>query len=375
VTSSRRETALALAEEILSDVELSRIPATQIVRKASRLARLMDDIDGVEWLSQEVSGFEFKNGKLTASGAKAAKRSRRQSRYDPETSSERYWTQNINRLQSDVDAGRIYLQAAADPDVSISSANPHQIVQSPRGNTQERISMFKSIRAGEELIGKIVGAIYSYVSTKEIELRFGAALEDAFSTVRNEVDARIARLAPSAATKLAAALESASSGNPEHWANAASACRRLLKAIADELRKPGEPVNGRPMTDDKYINRLIDWIVNQTSLGGTLKDVITADLEDFGNRIDAFDDAGHKGAHAEVTKYEASRFITGAYLLIGDILNLWAEVEPLSVDIEIKANITATAEVIPSDVEISNSDDDTDGQSEPTTDSASDFSA
>jgi hypothetical protein len=134
-------------------------------------------------------------------------------------------------------------------------------------------------------------------------------------------------------------------------------------------------VNGRPMTDDKYINRLIDWIVNQTSLGGTLKDVITADLEDFGNRIDAFDDAGHKGAHAEVTKYEASRFITGAYLLIGDILNLWAEVEPLSVDIEIKANITATAEVIPSDVEISNSDDDTDGQSEPTTDSASDFSA
>jgi hypothetical protein len=32
--------------------------------------------------------------------------------------------------------------------------------------------------------------------------------------------------------------------------------------------------------------------------------------------------AGAKGAHADVTKLDASRFVTGTYLLLGDILRL-----------------------------------------------------
>ncbi|UOZ04636.1 hypothetical protein [Amycolatopsis sp. WQ 127309] len=349
MTLSRREAALTLAEEILSDIELSRLPAPQIVRKASRLARLSDDVDAVDWLSQEVSGFDLVNDKLTASGIRAAKRSRREAKTSSEEGGPTYWSSNLNRLQADIDAGKIHLQAAIDRDLSISSANPKQVVVSPPGNAKERVAISNTIRRSEELLGRIVGSVYIYVSKKEIELRFGAAIEDAFTTVRNEVDGRIAQLAPSAATKLSAAFENAASGNPEHWANAASACRRLLKAIADELRHPGEPVDGRPMTDDKYINRLIDWIVSQHAVGDTLKDVVTSDLEDFGKRIDAFDDAGHKGAHAEVTKYEASRFITGAYLLIGDILRLWAEVKSASANAEIKASITASAEVVQPD--------------------------
>jgi hypothetical protein len=35
-------------------------------------------------------------------------------------------------------------------------------------------------------------------------------------------------------------------------------------------------------------------------------------------------DAGHKGAHAEVSRFDASRFVTGTYLLLGDILRIGA---------------------------------------------------
>ncbi|VVJ25212.1 Uncharacterised protein [Amycolatopsis camponoti] len=349
MTLTRRDAALALAEEILSDIELSRLPPPQIVRKASRLARLSDDVDAIDWLSQEVSGFEIKDDRLTPSGIRAAKLSRREATFDKEEGRQTYWSSSLNELQASIDSGKIHLEAARDRDLSISSANPQQVVEPPPGNARERMEITESIRHGEEILGRIVGAVYLYVSSKEIELRFGAAVEDAFTTVRNEVDSRIAQLTPSAATKLSAAFENASSGNPEHWANAASACRRLLKAIADELRQPGEPIDGRPMTDDRYINRLIDWIANQNAVGNTLRDVVTADLQDFGKRIDAFDDAGHKGAHAEVSKYEASRFITGAYLLIGDILRLWAEVKSASADVQTKTTITATAEVVQPD--------------------------
>lgn len=223
--------------------------------------------------------------------------------------------------------------------MSISTANPVQPLHLPQGNARERATLNKMITTQSAILGKIMGALHTYVNEREIELRFGAAVESAFTVVRSRVDARIAHLAPTAATKFAAAFENASSGNPEHWANAASECRRILRAIADELRPAGKPVNGRQMTDDKYINRLVDWIVTQNAIGGTTRDVVTSDLEDFGKRIDAFDDAGHKGAHAEVTQYEASRFITGAYLLIGDILDLWAEVQ------EAEANFGGSGEV------------------------------
>ena len=85
---------------------------------------------------------------------------------------------------------------------------------------------------------------------------------------------------------LAAAFENASSDNPEHWSNAAATCRRLLKAAADALRPPGPDVNGRKMGDDNYVNRLVDWIVNQSE-SDTAAKLIASDLEDLGRRLDA----------------------------------------------------------------------------------------
>ena len=91
------------------------------------------------------------------------------------------------------------------------------------------------------------------------------------------------------------AFENAVSDNPEHWANAASTCRRLLKTVADALRPPGPPVskNGRPvkMDDGAYINRLIDWIERSTP-SKTEADNVVSDLEYLGRRLDAADEAG-----------------------------------------------------------------------------------
>jgi hypothetical protein len=49
---------------------------------------------------------------------------------------------------------------------------------------------------------------------------------------------------------------------------------------------------------------------------------MTSDLSYHGHRLDAALDAGHKGTHAEVSRFDASRFVTGTYLLLGDVLGL-----------------------------------------------------
>lgn len=335
--NNRRDLALELAEELLTDIEYSRIPASDVLKKVTRLARLLDDTDALAWLSYEMNGYP--TGGLDGAATAAAERSNRQAGVNAETGNKKYRTATLTRLQAEIQSRTLQLQTAQD-----SSSSSNQL---------ERTTVSGHIADLHENLGKVLGAIYGYVLERQIELRFGAAVEDAFLVVRNEVDARIAMLVPGAATKFAAAFENAASGNPEQWANAAAACRRLLKEIADELRPPGDPVGNREMTDDKYINRLIDWIANQ-KVGGTLRDVVTSDLADFGARIDAFADAGHKGAHDKVTQYEASRFITGTYLLVGDILRLWAEV---TASLQVQVTLTADGTVTSAELPVADSSD------------------
>jgi hypothetical protein len=320
MTSERVAAAAVLSDQLLEDIEMARLGPADQIRRASRLARLLDDADALEWLNQEIDGYRVLGGGLTAAQVKFATRSgRRVPNKDGKT---QFGTDSVDKIQADIEGAKQQLGAAADAPVSVTSANPYQVVQPPAGNAQERSLLREFISKRSDLLGRVTGAVHRYVSEKNLELRFGAAMESAFSILRREVDGKIATLVPSAAIKFSSAFENASSSNSEDWANAAGACRRLIKAVADELRPPGEPVGNIKMTDDRYINRLIDWISRQHELSETPKDVIRRDLEFLGNRLDAFADAGHKGAHAEVSKYEASRYITGTYLLVGDILRL-----------------------------------------------------
>lgn len=320
--TDRRAAAIALCEDLLSDIEFSRVLPPAAIRKASRLARLLDDRDALRWLELELQGFsDPESGKMIVGSRVHAARTLR-AHFSADHQGTRYWTESIGAMQATVDAARSQLAAAADGAVSISSSNPHQVVAAPVGNGRERATLLKIISDKSKVLESVLSAVHQYVNEKEVELRFGAAAESAFGQVRAMVDSKIAELVPDAAVKLAAAFENATSTNSENWASAASTCRRLIKAVADALRPPGPDVDGRKMGEDQYINRLIDWIVDSGAVGGTVKDVVTADLEYLGKRLDAFADAGHKGAHSEVARYEASRFIAGTYLLIGDILQI-----------------------------------------------------
>ena len=194
--------------------------------------------------------------------------------------------------------------------------------------TQQRGELRAAMTLRKALLDTVLGSIHAYAGERYQELRFGAAVETAFEVVRVDVDARVTRLIPDGLPMLTAAFENAVSDQPEHWANAASTCRRLLKLAADAVR-PAGPDKALPggkrvlMGDGNYINRLVDWIVTSAE-SETAANMITADLEYLGRRLDApaADGAGHKGAHDRVDRFEASRFITGTYLVLGDVLRL-----------------------------------------------------
>jgi len=298
---SRRAEALNVAERLLSDIELSAIEPIDAARRASRLARLLDDGEAMAWLRYEVAGYPHPPDQEACA---AARRSNREAAAKDRAAGDEgpaFWTGSLGQMNATLEACKARLPVADDG--------------------AERNGVLQAIRQQQGILDAVIGAIHSYVADRYQELRFGSAVESAFEVVRRQVDSSVGEIVPGALPMLSAAFENATSANPEDWANAAGTCRRLLKAVADELRPPGADVGGRKMGDGNYINRLVDWIATNSE-SETTANLVTADLDDLGRRLDAADGAGQKGAHATVGRFEASRFITGTYLVLGDVLQL-----------------------------------------------------
>jgi hypothetical protein len=303
---SARDQALILAEELLSEIELGSISPAAIARKASRLARLLDDFDAMQWLQHEVAGYPRP---MDQPAVVAAERSNRVAEEKPE-GGRTYWTMSLGELELQIEACMAQIAAEGGP-----PAGEWALVGG-REASARRIALQKNAALNRALLENVVGCIHQYVATKYQELRFGSAVESAFQVVRREVDELIGELVPEALPMISGAFENAASDNPEHWANAAATCRRLLKAVADRLRPPGEDVigpNGEPikMGDGNYINRLGDWIRQQTK-SETEIGVFNAEVEYLEAQLKAADQAGQKGAH--------ERAVTR--LVLGDVLRL-----------------------------------------------------
>jgi len=321
-TATRQREAQELAEELLGDIELRRIGAADTARKAGRLALLTDDASAMAWLRHEVNGYATR---LDADAIAAAIRSGRQA------DEGKFWTVGLGTIELDIDSFMRQVDGLGGP-----LPNGEWAYKVSLDRAQQMTVLITGLRTRRELLDHILGAIHGYVAERYQELRFGAAIETAFSVIRADVDGRIAELVPGALPMITAAFENAGSELPEHWANAASTCRRLLKLAADVLRPPGPDKalpNGKTvhMGDGQYVNRLVDWIAAaaESETEGAL---VIADLEYLGRRLDAADAGGHKGAHEHVTRLQASRYITGTYLLLGDILRLGTGYAPRATD-------------------------------------------
>ncbi len=229
-------------------------------------------------------------------------------------------------LEETIDAQKIRLSAAVDPNISISSANPHQFLQQPLGNNIERNAIVKSIRENRNVVQKVKGNLYNYILNIYNKLMYGNIVEDTFTKARLLVNNKLSDICPKAVEKFVAVYNNMDSDNPEDWANAVHSCRRIFLDLADALYPPQDTpitVNGKSIKvgQEQYINRLVQFVASKKG-SQTYSQIIGTDLASIGERIDAIYNATNKGTHVDVKKDEASRYIIHTYLLISDIISL-----------------------------------------------------
>ncbi len=308
--------ASRLSEELLDELEMGRSTLTLIAMKASRLARLIGDSDTHEILMYEANGYTAVNGVRS-----------------PEV-----W--RLGRI-----AGRTY-QAKGDDGVEKTFGKFDSIEQlevdiaalKARSPKLEGINLRGNNQALREKLDQLTQRrlfIHKFVSATYFELKFSALAGDVFERTRAKVDKNVGAAIPQAVKKFTAVYENLLSKNDEDWSNAVHSCRRILQDAADALypSRPDKIINVRgkdktiKLGPDNYINRLMAYVEENAS-SSRFEEIVGSHIGFLGERLDSIFKAAQKGSHDVITtQEEADRYVIYTYLVIGDILDLKAEVD------------------------------------------------
>lgn len=322
--------ALALSEELLTDIELSRIPLSNAFLKATRLARILGDTESLQIMRWEVSGYPSNpDGVPREAWRLAGIAGRQYSIKDPKTgeSHTRCYVQSIDELEAMLRSSELRLKLTEVPSVSISSANPSQFVHAPLPNIPERNSAQEQIQQATKRLASRRSFVFEYVLEKHSELRVSSPAEDIFQGYFSIIEGTLSAVIPEELIKIDSISQNLESSNPEDWSNAAHSCRRLLQSLADSLFPPkgDETRSGKKVKlgPDNYINRLVCFC-EDSSKSSVYNQIVGSSLQFIGSRLDAVFSGAQKGSHAKVSKEEARRIVIYTFMCVGDIAQLAA---------------------------------------------------
>jgi hypothetical protein len=329
MTTILSEHKLTLARDLLDDVELSRLPAEQLLLKASRLARLLEDTDTQHWLQWELNGY-------------------------PDTNAARLWMQHFGRFTNEQDgigywvplagvsgtiaAMQVQIQSLQVPHVQYSptSSNPNEYVTGMAGSNIAKATepakgvldrlqhLTSAIQALTSIRSRVMASVHSFAVGVYHKLAFSGLAESIFETHKALIDRLLQDHAPDVLEKAPAAYDRLSEGDAEAVSQAMNTIRRMIKALADTIYPPSDlprEIEGQKyeIGQDKVLNRIKLYLQDKCP-SKSRADRLNRMVRDIHDRASA-------GAHSDITADEARALFLGAYMALGDILIATSQVE------------------------------------------------
>lgn len=302
---SRHEEALRVAEEVLADIELKRLRASEVVLKASRVARLVGHGELSEFLTCERNGY-------TGSETKWIKLSGRSSIDDKD----KYYPQSIAKIEANLETARDTISAMQGG----GNYSGDHIVTASRDHDNKIASHSRIAGVWSGIAGQVVSVIYDMVAEIYHELLFSELQASLFADTQGKVDGLLAEASGSALEKIERVSDRLRDGDPESVSQALTTCRRLIDSCADHVfPAESEPyVIGDEATlavgQQNILNRL-QAHTHQRGIPKGRRDRLRRTLADLYGRCSA-------GTHSDV-KVEEARFIfLQTYIALGEILTL-----------------------------------------------------
>src|ERR1035438_1010925 len=266
-TRSRAAEAAAVSEILLEQLENQKVPISQVLLKAKRLARLLRDSDAQQWLTCELSGYP--DGTSLDDFGTCSKFARQRM-----AENDKYWKESLPTIEARIKSSEVALAGYRFPtDLSPSLDSPSEYAGLQLQNAMTSVvrsfnisvtCLRDSIASSTGLFGALTAAVHTYVTEANIALTLGGAAQEIFEAARIETDNFVRLKCPKAAEQLLAAYERIQGGGGEECAQALVSCRRILLTVADAVFPPRAEAyrdrrgKERKVGPDEYKNRLQD---------------------------------------------------------------------------------------------------------------------
>ena len=301
---NKNEHIFQLAQELVEDIELSRLPSEKLVLKATRLARLIDYEEIQRWLEYELKGYnsqdEFAIEYMTKTG--------RWINYQEKTG---LWG-SLAQLESAIQASEIQLKQMRLPD---SVTFPAMIDKFNRQMTEinHLIQRYSAVKS------RVISLLYKFVSSVYYEKAFSGLAENIFESYKQEIDARITEKCGDVLRKLPSVYDRLRDGDSEAVSQGLTTCRRIIDGFADAIYPPTEETvqlggNTLKLGSSHHQNRINVYISEKVS-SDSRRQRLRQSLSNLYSRIST-------GVHSEVSPQEAQALLLSTYLFLGEVLSL-----------------------------------------------------
>lgn len=329
--ATKRLQALNACEKVINGIEDGQITTSSALLLCKKIARLVNDVEGQEWLSYEYGGYPTtKDGYITDESWRLAVRHGR-SFYNKEKELQ-IFTELAAELEESITSARIALNNYTTQGYSVTgemallatermtlrvSQNTNNLLQTNKTN-EKRLSILKS-------------QYYDYAVKWQIDLQFGNTAKKIFEEYQENVSLFFSGLSTATLQKLSAIEDMMEDGNPERYSQVLTSCRRLWEDTARQLfaellpdkektfkTKTGKEID---VSGDHYNNKLSAVI--ETLQGKAAKNTLVGSeiiyLIDWMEQINNLQSSG---VHSDVTREQAMQCIIHTYIALGDILKL-----------------------------------------------------
>ncbi len=319
---------LKMAKEGLDDIEAG-FPLSKIIQKAVRIAKLKKDYKNLFWLEMEL--ISTNDGANTKNLADRIKQNLSPTEYMTARNitvkayiSDRYISDRgkdggILSTKTNIDSRGVielenilnYFKDELENTKTPDGLHPVDLYFVEQKNTRNRTVIGSFIHEFEGILARIKSRVFQYLSDIESEIFHEEFNPEILEKDQKLVYKWLSEFYPNTMEKLEESKKRISEDTPETRTHALTSLRRVLKDTADivypstdEVIKGDDGIE-RKMSDDKYLNRINQFISDSIN-DKSRRQLITANFNDFSNRLQKLNKLSNKGVHDQVSTSEVS---------------------------------------------------------------------
>lgn len=330
--ATRRTQALDACEKVINGIEDGEITTSSALLLCKKIARLVNDVEGQEWLSYEYGGYPTtQEGYITKEAWELAACHGRS--YYNKDKEQRIFTELAAELEETIISARVALNNYTTQ--GFSAAGDMALLATDRMTlrvAQSTNDLLRANKTNEKRLSILKSQYYDYAVKWQIDLQFGKTAKKIFEEYQENVSLYFSNLSTTTLQKLSAIEDMMEDGNPERYSQVLTSCRRLWEDTAKQLfaellpdykaktfkTKSGKEID---VSGDHYNNKLSAVI--ETLQGKAAKNtLIGSEIIYLVDWMEQINNLQSSGVHSDVTRNQAMQCIIHTYIALGDILKL-----------------------------------------------------